>query len=197
MPAVPTDVYSRLFFERIDAGCRRSAEAVVPELISRLAPFSVVDVGCGTGIWLAEFRRLGIRDLLGIDGPWVPRDLLQIGLEEFWEHDLDEPLRCGRTFDLALCLEVAEHLPESAAGVLVESLTRLAPMILFSAAVPGQGGDGHLNEQPAAWWENLFAARGFRLLEEFGSRFTSDTRVEWWYRQNMRIYASERAQPGR
>ncbi|HEX8075983.1 MAG TPA: class I SAM-dependent methyltransferase, partial [Thermoleophilaceae bacterium] len=127
--------YGPDFFSRIEPSARDSAARVLPPLLEALAPSSIVDVGCGSGAWLAEAERLGVDDYLGIDGH-TPTESLRIPPERFLLHDLTEPLRLERRFDLVMCLEVAEHLPPEAADVIVESLSRLGPALLFSAALP-------------------------------------------------------------
>lgn len=163
---------------------RRAARRVVPWIMERLAPERVVDVGCGLGTWAAVFLEHGC-DVLGLDGPWVPGDLLALPPERFREVDLEGDVEVPGRFDLAVCLEVAEHLPEEAAPRLVELLTSTADTILFSAAVPGQGGDGHLNERWPAYWQELFRRRGFGFEDEVRWAFWDDDAVEWWYRQNL------------
>lgn len=169
-----------------------SAELVVPRIISLLHPRSVVDVGCGLGAWLAAFIKAGVSDIQGVDGDYVDRSMLAIPPEKFRAHDLTTPLRLDRTFDLAVSLEVAEHLPESAAETFVDSLTRLAPegAIVFSAAVPGQGGNHHVNERWPSWWAAKFAARGFMPADALRPSVWAEHSVEWWYRQNTILYIS-------
>ena len=75
-------VYNRQFYERIDPGCRQSAARVVPKLLELVRPQSVVDVGCATSAWLAEFQRRDT-EILGIDGAWVPREMLHIPVNKF------------------------------------------------------------------------------------------------------------------
>ncbi|MER3452772.1 MAG: hypothetical protein C4321_03245, partial [Chloroflexota bacterium] len=158
--SVPTR-YDRAFFEELaDATCA-SADAVAPLLVDLVRPASVLDVGCGTGTWLAAFRRLGIEDVFGIDGGEITPSMLEIPAACFARADLSRPFDLGRRFDLALCLEVGEHLPAGAADALVGSLTAHAPVVAFSAAIPFQGGAGHVNEQWPGWWAARFAERGF------------------------------------
>jgi SAM-dependent methyltransferase len=185
--------YGAEFFKSHHEGSSRSAAVVVPALIDLFQPSSVVDVGCGTGLWLSPFREHGITDVLGIDGPWVERAQREIPESLFREHDLSEPLKLDRTFDLALCLEVAEHLPPQSAQPLVESLTHLSPVVFFSAAIPCQGGEGHVNERWQSFWSELFAARGYSCPTDLRVRFWTNDAVEIWYRQNMACYvASDR-----
>ena len=106
----------------------------------------------------------------------------------FLEHDLNQPIHMDRNFDLALCREVAEHLPERSARPLVESLTRLAPIVVFSAAIPSQGGEGHCNEQWPSFRSELFAAYGFSPLVDLRQRIWTNEAVDIWYRQNMVCY---------
>jgi SAM-dependent methyltransferase len=187
-PAGPQ--YDAEYYQWIRECGDRSAATVVPILIDVFRPRSVVDVGCGTGSWLSAFRRHGVVDALGVDGPWVPREQRQVPEGQFYEHDLNKPLRVGRSFDLALCLEVAEHLPPAAAGPLVEALTRLAPVVVFSAAIPLQGGEGHVNERWPTFWINLFAEFGFGCLDGLRHRVWTNDAVELWYRQNMLCYVA-------
>ena len=132
-------LYNSEFFDRHRDGSRRSAVIAVPLLIDLFEPRSVLDVGCATGVWLSVFQEHGVEDILGIDGPWIEQRQREIPDVFFREYDLTKPVALERTFDLALCLEVAEHLPAEAGPGLVQSLTALAPVVVFSAAIPGQG----------------------------------------------------------
>ena len=171
-------------------GALRSANLVVPLVLSCARITSVVDVGCGTGSWLAAFRANGIEDVLGFDGDWVDPNKLKIPVDRFVAHDLTTPLSVDRRFDLAVCLEVAEHLPSTRAPSLVQDLTRLAPCVLFSAATPGQGGTHHTNEQPLSYWAHYFEQEGFLPLDLLRPAIWANDKIEWWYRQNMLIFAA-------
>jgi len=188
--------YDRAFYERHKTGSGSSAEVVAPLVAEWVRPKSVVDVGCGMGTWAAAFRRRGVEDVIGVDGSPVPADLLQIPADRFLVRDLSKPLDLGRTFDLAVCLEVAEHLPKEFARTLVASLTALAPVVLFSAAIPGQGGVGHVNEEwPRAWAERFLAA-GFSWADPIRPRIWNDPGVEPWYAQNALIFHEKDRFPG-
>jgi SAM-dependent methyltransferase len=183
--------YHAEFFDRHRDGSRRSAAIAVPLLIDLFEPRSVVDVGCATGAWLSVFHEHGVDDILGIDGPWVERRQREIPAMFFRECDLTQPVALERTFDLALCLEVAEHLPAEAAPGLVRSLTALAPVVVFSAAIPGQGGKGHINERWPSFWSRYFAERGYVCVKGLRHRLWADDAVEYWYRQNMLCFVTE------
>lgn len=178
-------VYSPTFYEQQQEGSLRSARRVLPHLVQLVAPRSLVDVGCGVGTWLKAAMELGVEDVLGIDGPYVDRAMLQIPASRFTPIDLTRPFRLPRTFDVALSLEVAEHLPESYAADFVESLASLSNIVLFSAAIPKQMGEHHINEQWQSWWVDRFAAVGFVPVDCMRRRVWDDADVEWWYAQNM------------
>ncbi len=180
--------YDDEFFRRHRDGARRSARAIVPLVLDLVPAGSVVDVGCGQGSWLTVFQELGIDDVVGIDGDYVDRDRLEISADRFRAYDLARPFRFDRTFDLAVSLEVAEHLPGEAANDFVESLTRLAPVVLFSAAAPYQGGNNHVNEQWPAYWAERFGQRGFCPVDCLRRRIWTNADVEWWYAQNIFLY---------
>jgi SAM-dependent methyltransferase len=149
-------------------------------------PHSVVDVGCGNGAWLAEFVRRGAAEVLGLDtGEFVVPDAIP-----FRPIDLTASFTTGANFDLATCLEVGEHLSPDTADSLVSSLVQLAPVVVFSAAIPGQRGIGHVNEQWPDYWRELFASCSYQQLDLLRARLWNDQRVAYWYRQNLFLYAS-------
>jgi SAM-dependent methyltransferase len=180
--------YDKNYFDRLRAGTRRSAQVVVPLLINIFRPRSVVDVGCGTGVWLSAFEERGIKDIFGIDGPWVDREQLEIVRDRFLVHDLTAKFSLGRSFDLVLCLEVAEHLPPESGATLVETLSSLGRIIAFSAAIPRQGGESHLNEAWPEYWVDLFARRNYECFDGLRNHLWWHPEVEIWYRQNILIY---------
>ena len=163
----------------------RSAAVIAPYVASLVEPSSILDLGCGTGSWLAAF---GVGDCIGCDGPWVDPGQLEIPPERFLVHDLSQPLRLDRRFDLAVSIEVAEHLPESASATLVESLTAHAPVVLFSAAVPGQPGAGHVNDHWPDYWATLFADRNYAACDVIRLRFWEHPDVRYFHAQNIILY---------
>lgn len=183
-------LYDSEFFRALEGGVERSAEACADLFVERFRPSSAIDLGCGTGLWLAALKARGVSDFLGVDGPWVPRDRLAIPESHFREHDLTMPFEIARDFDLALCLETAEHLPPECAPTLVKSLTMCAPVVIFSAAVPGQGGSGHINEQWPSFWTALFAGQDYQCSTDLRELVWNDEAIEVWYRQNMLCFAS-------
>ncbi|PWU02101.1 MAG: hypothetical protein C5B53_02090 [Candidatus Melainabacteria bacterium] len=149
---------------------------------------SVIDLGCGTGSWLSAFKKCGVKDVQGLDSSDVDKEVFQIDLAEFRQFDITKPLTIDKKFDLACSLEVAEHLPESAAETIVESLTKLAPVVLFSAAVPFQGGTDHTNEQWPEYWEKIFRKHGFRVVDCIRQLVWNNERVAYWYAQNLLLF---------
>lgn len=170
-----------------------SAEIIVPLVRQLFESDSVLDVGCGYGAWLSVFKRAGARRVKGLDGQWVDRTRLAISAEEFEATDLTAEWAVPARFDVAVCLEVAEHLPAGAARRLVRNLVRAAPAVLFSAALPGQGGTHHINEQWPEYWDGLFDEYGFERLDPFRRHVWQDPRVAWYYQQNLYAYVSREA----
>jgi SAM-dependent methyltransferase len=184
-------LYDERFFQTIDQGSLRSAQVVAP-VVYRLVPARrVVDVGCGTAAWAKAFRDLGASDVEGWDGATEPPSSFHLPREAYRQVDLVRSPPADCRFDLAVCLEVAEHLPAQSANGLVALLVGLAPVVLFSAAVPGQGGVGHLNEQWPEFWKSAFAAHGYACLDIIRESVWNDPRVEWWYRQNVFLFAGQ------
>jgi hypothetical protein len=185
-PSIP---YDDGFFDYISIGSRRSAAIVAPLVLKHYQVSSLVDIGCGRGAWLAEWQRAGVADSIGVDGDYIDRDALLISPGHFATHDLTKPFDIGRRFDLVVSLEVGEHIDLGYTETFVDNLCRHADAILFSAAVPGQGGVLHVNEQKYAFWRQRFGARGYRLFDFVRSNLTSRLQVEPWYRYNSLFFA--------
>jgi SAM-dependent methyltransferase len=180
--------YNNHFYARHQNDSLQSANKVVPLVWNFVQPRSVVDVGCGVGTWLSTFITAGAIDVLGIDGDYVDRSKLLIEPGQFTACNLEQPLDVNRRFDLAVSLEVAEHLPSSCADTFVESLTRLAPVILFSAAVPHQGGTNHINEQWPEYWQTRFRKRGYVVVDCLRPLVWRNPDIATWYKQNLLFY---------
>jgi SAM-dependent methyltransferase len=185
--------YSDGFYADLDDTAAPSARVVVPLLTTRMPVTSVVDLGCGDGGWLQVFREHGATKVLGVDGPWVSEDRLKIPADCFVRQPLDRQVAVDGRFDLAMSVEVAEHLPPERAASFVGELCGLAPVVLFSAALPGQGGLHHVNEQWPAYWAELFAGRGYRCLDVLRAAIWNEPQVTWWYKQNLLLFAAPEA----
>ncbi len=184
-------LYSKEFYKSLLTGSQQSAREIIPLIMEMVQPKSVVDVGCGTGGWLAVFKELGIQDYLGIDGEYVDPKMLQIPQEKFLAFDLKQPLPIEKKFDLVVSLEVAEHLPLEVAEMFVNSLTHMGEVVLFSAAIPFQGGVGHINEQWPDYWVNIFQKQGYAVADCLRKKIWNNPKVEFWYAQNILVFAQQ------
>jgi SAM-dependent methyltransferase len=161
------------------------ASVALSMLIGADLPGSLLDVGCGTGTWLRAATDLGVSDVLGIDGVEVTQEHLYVSKANIKYLDLSRPFDLGRRFDLALCLEVAEHLADESSSILVSSIVSHSNSILFSAACPGQPGQHHVNCQWPTYWQSLFNNHGFACDDSIRWQIWDDPRIEPWYRQNI------------
>ena len=191
-----TTAYTSEFFDSHREWSLHSAQQVVPLVVELVQPSSLVDVGCGDGTWLSVFTEQGVQDVIGVDGSYVDTNLLQIPSKHFVSHDLTMPLTpvVSRKFDLVVSLEVGEHLPADNAEGFVATLTSLGPIVLFSAAVPNQGGTQHLNEQWPDYWASLFRQHGYVAVDCIRRRIWKNQRVQWYYRQNILLFVKQEYQ---
>lgn len=173
-------LYTKRWRDRVREGAMTSAAFLAP-LVSSFGR-KVIDVGCGEGHLVNALNDVGCT-ATGVDGPWVP-DVEHVQLDRPPYPDLG-------LFDVAVCLEVAEHVPAAHAPELVAWLCRLAPVVVFSAAIPGQGGVGHVNEQWPAYWVDLFQSNGYEGTGQARWPLWDEDLLAAWYRQNLLIFAAD------
>ena len=186
--------YNYNMYKDRDSTTRASAERIVSVLLDIFLDISsVLDIGCGTGTFLSIFEQRGINDVLGVEGPWVKDEYLEINGAKLIRVNLVKQFPViNRKFDIALCLEVGEHLPETFSRSLVDFLCEKSDLVLFSAAIPHQGGEGHINEQWQSYWVELFMINGFELNDCIRPIIWDDNEIMYWYRQNMLIFEKRR-----
>jgi SAM-dependent methyltransferase len=185
------ELYDPAYYDAVDALAAGSMPVIAGTLAREAAPASVLDVGCGSGGLLAALRELGIPGL-GMEHSAAGLAACRARGLEVRATDLCADVALPeRRFGAATCLEVAEHLPPERADALVHLLTAASDVVLFTAATPGQGGTGHLNEQPHAYWMDRFADRGFPLDAGATARLRAEWEargVAWWYARNVMLF---------
>lgn len=170
-----------------------AARTILTPLFQTFEPTSVLDVGCGLGAWLQAAKELGADTIYGVDGPWIDTTRLAIPSDMFLAQRLDTALSLDRRFNLVISLEVAEHLSAPSADIFIDNLVRHGDIILFSAAVPFQGGHGHVNEQWPGYWAKKFRALGYHAIDAIRPMIWSDERIFWWLRQNTLLFMNDAA----
>ncbi len=198
-------VYSRSFFANRRLGATHSSEALAPLVLAVLSlggridaaaspdssqPATMLDVGCGDGTWVKKFRELGLEGY-GIDGPWSPfRDAILWDFSK--RRDLSEIILPRRHFDFILSLEFLEHLDQKNSRQIIEWLCSLTNTVVFSAALPGQGGTHHINEQRVEYWTKQFSDFGFVACDALRPKIWSNSDIAPWYRQNILMFFREK-----
>jgi SAM-dependent methyltransferase len=185
--------YTDSFYDEQSSGSLRSARTILRGLFE-LAPIAtVLDVGCGVGAWPRAALDLGATTVVGADGDYVNREQLLIDRADFRPRDLGETLQLDagdpQRFDLVISVEVAEHLAADRAATFVANLVAHGDLVLFSAAIPNQGGAHHVNEQWPDYWARLFDEAGYDCFDIIRPEIWADDSVDWWYAQNSLVYA--------
>lgn len=185
------DHYTESFYKSQMDESLASARIVAPLLLAHMPVKSVVDVGCGIGTWSSVFLQEGVTDVLGLDGEYVEKSRLLIPEENFKSCNLQEKIILDKKFDLAISLEVIEHLEMNQGKALVETLTTLAPVIMFSGAIPGQGGTNHINEQWQSHWAEEFSNHDYAVYDSIRPIIWGNENVYTCYKQNILLFVKK------
>ena len=190
----PDTIYNEDYYsKRRGDPWRSDARAVSKVLYNEFQPESVIDFGCAIGGHLEWFHEQGI-EVHGVEGNPTAFEYSLIPRTNLEEHDLREPYECSKQWDLALCIEVAEHIPDRYSNVLVETLTDSAETIFFTAATPGQSGTHHVNLQEEIYWEKRFNERGYErenIVEDCIEK-ELDLEKSTWINDNMFVFSKSR-----
>jgi len=186
-------IYDSDYYEStVEGPAVRSVGRIANSILNDFKATCIIDVGCGTGALLEALRDRGC-EVFGLEYSEAALKYCRSRRLSVAKFDLErEVFNDNRTFDVAVSMEVAEHLPERVADRYVDLLTRLSQVIVFTAAPPGQGGTDHVNEQPPSYWISKFQQRGFKHVEELSQRWRENWEaagdVTRMYYQNLMIF---------
>jgi len=184
-------LYGSDFHADRDARTRSAARLILGHVQRWIAPKSAADVGCGVGTWLSVAEELGVENIHGFEGPWAKTANLVLEEGQVSFMNLEETVSADERFDLVISLEVAEHLAPARAASFVGDLCALGDCVLFSAAIPMQGGTGHVNERWQSYWAEHFATQGYSAFDAVRPLIWRNADIAFWYRQNMLVFARE------
>ncbi len=180
--------YTSEYFEEISKKSLQSAKEIIPLILGYFTPKSIIDIGCGTGAWLSVWQQNGVNDILGIDGNYINKDQLLINSDNFLAAELEEYISIKRYFNLVMSLEVAEHIKPEFASNFIHTLCNSGDIVLFSAAIPNQGGVLHYNEQYPQYWIEKFKEFGFVPYDCIRNKIWENNKIDINYRQNILFF---------
>lgn len=184
--------YKHNFYKDRHQGTIDAANTILSLVIDMIPEVrSGVDFGCGVGTWLSVLKERGADEVLGLEGSWVDENLLKITKQELSQVNFEEGVALDKKYDIAISLEVAEHLKSDTAPGFVEAITNASDFVLFSAAIPFQGGTNHVNEQWPDYWIELYEARGYCLIDFIRMKIWDDDSIPFWYKQNILMFVKE------
>jgi SAM-dependent methyltransferase len=185
------EIYDQRYNNFLEVAASKSTEPMAATIVQLFKPGTVLDVGCGTGALLSQFKQLGlvVAGLEYSDAGIARCRERGVPVEKF-DLETTEATIPG-TWDLTVSFEVAEHLPESLADNYVRVISQFSPVVIMSAATVGQGGKDHVNERPHEYWIEKMERRGFNYDE----KTSNQVRAEWagkgvapWYVNNTMIF---------
>jgi 2-polyprenyl-3-methyl-5-hydroxy-6-metoxy-1,4-benzoquinol methylase len=186
-------MYGREYYERMDRkealeDCKKFSEVILANYDQE----NIIEFGCGTGRLLYDFYNNDV-EVHGLELSKIAQDVSQLPSGKVETHDLKKPYYPKQTYDIVLCVEVLEHLPEYATETIVSSIARSAPVAIVTAATPGQGGTHHVNEQPHTYWMGKFEETGM----SYDPKGTKDLRDSLnlneltWIEDNIMVFKKE------
>ena len=187
------EIYNKTYYTYVDKMARESADTIAEVIISNYSPKSVIDIGCGTGAAMDSLRRRGVA-VYGLEYSSHALAMCKArGLDvEKYDIESGKMPEISMRFDVVLCAEVAEHVKPEFADALVSLASQFADRVLFTAAVPGQGGGvDHVNEQPNSYWVQKFALLGYTYLEEASLQnrvYLQNMKSASFYAQNLMLF---------
>lgn len=185
--------YDKKYYSKRHYWTENSVLAITSCIFEIYKPDSVLDLGCANGSWLSTIlKEYKIYDIWGVDGHWIDIDNLLFPKSKFTKHNLEEVYLSNRKFDLVVSMEVAEHLGSKFADNFVTSLTNAGDLVVFSAAIPLQGGTNHYNEQPQSYWKEKFRQKGFASIDFIRPNIWELDNVRTDYKQNTFLYINEK-----
>lgn len=183
-----SDIYDEKFYKDISLTSLAGAKRIVP-FINFLFPYvkTVIDIGCGTGAFLSCFAKYG-KSILGYDFHDDIDGNLMIDKNNYIQQDLTKPIQFVKKFDLSISLEVAEHIDKDYEEIFILNLVNSSDVVLFSAAIPNQGGTNHINCQWPDYWSSIFSRYSYFCYDILRPIFWNDSEIPWWYRQNIMLF---------
>jgi SAM-dependent methyltransferase len=162
----------------------------IQSVVDICQPTTVLDLGCGQGYFVKWLREKGI-EAWGVEGEELDTLFKAPGYQI--QQDLSNLFDLGKTYDVVMCTEVVEHIPEAFEEVVFNNIAHHTHRhLVFSGATPGQGGTGHVNEKPEVHWFSCLVSRGFKLLHEASTQIRLASTLDW-YVKNLSIWE---LQPG-
>lgn len=181
-------MYDIRYYKKHQVGSYRSAKSILSYLLTILDISSMMDFGCGMGTWCQAAEELGIIDVIGIDKHAFDEEYMLLSDERYFENDLTKPTSFERKADLVVSVEVGEHIESSFSELFIGNLCRHGDIVLFSSALPFQGGTGHINERMCSYWTNIFNSYNYRIIDCIRPHFWDNQDVEVWYKNNCVLF---------
>lgn len=187
--------YNPALFYYFHIAAQSNAPAVIDAILSELPRAQTfVDVGAGSGVFAAELRRRG-KLVTACEHSRIGRVFARAQGVDARPFDVAAspaaPIASAGA-DVAYSFEVAEHLPDALAQPLVDFTASLAPVVVWTAAHPGQTGIGHINEQPQGYWTERFDMTGYAHATDGSERLSEAFRAApgAWFADNVMLFRS-------
>lgn len=158
-------MYDESYYRKHEKGSYNSAITILEYILSFYKFNSLIDLGCGMGTWCKAASDLGVENILGLDQHVYEQQYMLISDKNYIRFNLKNKLNGYGPFDIAISVEVAEHIDNTYVDSFIRNVCSQSNVVLFSAALPFQGGTGHINEKRCSFWKQKFNKYGYEIID--------------------------------
>lgn len=145
---------------------------------------TIIDLGCGPGMYSEFLNQNGFFCDCCDGNPHT----IELSKHKCFIQDLSIDFDLQKKYDCVLCLEVGEHIPKLYEDILIDNIIKhTEKLIILSWATVGQGGHGHVNEQPNEYISKKFENKDFERCYDIEIDLRKSS-FWWWFKNTIMVF---------